>query len=439
MNQSWVRHLMLLPTRHLLRKLRHQLIGLHSGLVDIKLLTFDEIAGAILLECDVPYQRLTPFARRKLIQRLMEEHRDSDELRLFRGTSFEGGFVSAVIHQIGELKRAGMTPAEWKQRVDRYPNERSLAIAFLYEKYQERLYADEQCWLLDTEEMLIAAQRLLLSHSGLFPRLQQLTIDHFTDFTPLQLKLLYPLIDKAAYVEIRFPFHPERLQALPHLQRIQQHVIEGLEGRGLKASISQTNYGQSIVLHKSTEGWQEVSVASALHGPSASDELRALQRSWMLPIDGKLSIQQSLQLLPAASPKREVDIVALEVKRLIVEENVAPEDIAIILRQDSVYGSHIERTFHDVGVGIHRDETIPLLEIPWVKELLALCRLPLIDKNWHRHLLVTLADSGYLVWEHPPAEGFLRWSMEAGVLAGQKQTPLSPANGPFPHFLVPIQ
>jgi ATP-dependent helicase/nuclease subunit B len=419
MNHSWIRHLMLLPTRHLLRKLRKQFLDIHSGLIDLKLFTFDEVAETILLECDIPYIRLTPFARRKLVQRLLEEHRERPELRLFQQSSLEGGLISAVIHQIGELKRAGVSPAEWKNRIDRYPNERSEAIAFLYEKYQEALYVNPARWLLDAEEMLIAAHGLLLKEPRLFPRLQQMTIAHFTDFTPLQLKLLFPLIDKSDYVEIRFPFHPRRLEALPHLQQIQVHILEELKKRGLVGSTVRSDYGESLILHKSTEGWEEVSVASALQGPSATDELKALQEAWMLPVSERLSLFEGVELLPAADPQREIEAVALEVKRLILEEGISPDDIALIVRDEETYGAGLQRIFQNMGVGVNRDDSISFLEVPWVKEFLALCRLS--ERDWHRHALVALSQSVYITWDHPPEEGFLHWAMESGMVQGKEE------------------
>jgi ATP-dependent helicase/nuclease subunit B len=419
MNHSLVKHLILLPTRHLLHKLRKQFLEEHRGLFDVKLSTFDDVAHMILHEMDRPVIPLDSYGRKKIVQHLLQRHSQEVVLKPFREAIQSQGLLTALIHQIGEIKRAGFTPEEWYEKVTRFRSDKAKGIAFLYEKYQQALYENEKYILTDAEETLILAYRHYLNHPQLFRNLHSVTVDHFTDFTPLQLRLLNLLIDKVSFSEIRFPFHPDRFNHLPHLQHVYSSIVDQLQSRGMKLESSVSSYGRGLVMRKFLEGASEVAVTSALHSPSLSGERQHLQNLLLQPTRERLPATDFVEFLPACDPKREVESIAKEMKRLILQDFVDPSQIAVILRDDATYQRHVDEIFNREGIPCSKEQTVALHEVPWVRQWLALCRVP--QDRWHRHTLLKLAEGGYIHWQHPPMDGLLSWVQKAAIV-NQKET-----------------
>ena len=195
--------LWLLPTRHLLHTVRQQLLDGRAGLVDVPLLTFDDIAERVVKHVNQNTQLLTPYMREKIIEQLIERHADHPYLSVFRSIMEQPGLYRSVAQAIGEMKRSGLT----EQAVETYLQQsesdqtearRQQALAFMFLRYQEELHRDETNVRVDPEEMLRLACDIL--EDGRIPAaalpytdIHTLWVDHFTDFTSLQLRLLRSL------------------------------------------------------------------------------------------------------------------------------------------------------------------------------------------------------------------------------------------------------
>jgi ATP-dependent helicase/nuclease subunit B len=414
MNHSFVKHLILLPTRHLLHKLRKQFLDQRQGLIDVKLSTFDDVAHTILHEMDRPVIALDSYGRKKIIQHLLLQNMNQEELSPFREAMDSQGLLSALIHQIGEIKRAGFSPDQWAAKVKRMPSDKSNAVAFLYKAYQETLYAHESYILTDPEETLILARQHYIKHPHLFKQLQSITVDHFTDFTPLQMRLLNALIERVPFAEIRFPFHPERFAHLPHLYQVNSHILDNLLKRGMEPQTVFTDYGKGLVMRKWMQNFSEIAVASSIAGPTATDELQRFQALLLQPTREKIPAFQFVELMPSCDAKREVESVAKEIKRLILMDGVHPSDIAIIIRDAATYEFHVEDILRREGIPSVKEQTVALHEVPLIRHIMALCRLP--QQNWHRHTMLAIAEGAYINWQTPPIEGLYSWIIKSALV-----------------------
>lgn len=90
----------------------------------------------------------------------------------------------------------------------------------------------------------------------------------------------------------------------------------------------------------------------------------------------------------------EAEWVAAEAKRLVLEEDVPVDEIAVVVRNLSERVEEFEESFDKVGLPVVSSREIRLLEVPAVKALLLVYRL--VAEDWDTADMIALADSPYL-------------------------------------------
>lgn len=90
----------------------------------------------------------------------------------------------------------------------------------------------------------------------------------------------------------------------------------------------------------------------------------------------------------------EIDWVATDIKRRVLEGNVAPERIAVIARNMDLRAEDFERVFGEFSIPVVSSRETPIHNVPVVGAVLALFRL--IAFGWRLSDLVSVAESPYL-------------------------------------------
>lgn len=444
--------LWLLPTRHLLHTVRHQLMEGQAGLVDVPLLAFDDVAKALVQHSGRKTHYLNSYAREKIIESLLHRYSDDEHLTVFRPIMDQPGLYRSVAHAIGEMKRSGLTVEAVQNYLRQNKSgdsseQRQLALAFLFLRYQEELYRDTDNVRLDPEESLRVACDVLEQHGTppdvSFTTAHTLWVDHFTDFTPLQVRLLRGLIHRSEEVGIYIPFPHEQEHELPQLTRqldetrrsLEQlgfdHIeLGGLTNASARQQLQEDWLSQEAHFVNRDTGFLNSELGSALDRdhlpvlaggavpepvmndwrPSITDERNG--RSDDLPI-----APDGLECLPACTPKREVEMVAKEIKRLVRLQGVALHHIAIVVK-DPVYEPLIHAVMQRDGVPLYAHERIGLLETAISRQLLALFNMA--GSNWERRDVLCLAQGGYIDWQHQPPYGLETWVKKAGIEQGKR-------------------
>ena len=417
--------LWLLPTRYLLHTVRGQLLDGQPGVFDVPLLTFDDVAARLVRYTDQHIQFLTPYARQKLIEALFEQYAEDEHLAVFRPIIDQPGLYCSVSHAIGEMKRAGLTldAAEHylcHRSQDDVTSERQAALAFLFIRYQEALYRDAHVLRVDPEEMLTLACELL-EQDGLppdvpFSSCTTLWVDHFTDFTPLQLRLLQALIRRVPHVGVYIPFDDANRSQLPRLTEQLSETCSVLEQFGL-VHVALDRDRPETALKKLQEDWQADRTMQVKPVSPVDHLLRQQAYGEDNNDDRRLPAPPGLVCLPACTARREVETIAKEIKRLVRLNGVALNEIAIVVK-DVSYETLIHEIFQRDGIPLYPNERIGLHESAVVRQLLAL--LSLAGSDWNRRDLLCLAQGGYIDWEHPPPPGFETWVRQIGIDKGKK-------------------
>ncbi|MEG3070960.1 MAG: hypothetical protein RQM92_09300 [Candidatus Syntrophopropionicum ammoniitolerans] len=133
---------------------------------------------------------------------LLAERRD--EIKVFRGSVNKPGFVDTLAHTLGEIKNYGLEPVELATAAAALHNLQGAET--LAEKLDELhlLYSDFEGFLADRfiepgDHLKLLAARLPLSaavHNG------KVWVDGFSNFTPLECRVLASLMHCARQVNI---------------------------------------------------------------------------------------------------------------------------------------------------------------------------------------------------------------------------------------------
>lgn len=424
--------LWLLPTRYLLHTVRQRLLTGQAGLTEVPLQTFDDVAKHLAEQDGRATRFVSEYVRVKIAQRLLEQHEGDPALAVFRPIAHQPGLAFSVARTIGEMKRYGFRQEtvqtyleDYRATAHEFPRE--YAIAHLFFLYQQELYRHDEL-LVDHEELLhIATERLRtvgdLAADPLVGR-RVLWIDHFTDFTPLQMDLLCELTAAASEVGIYIPFPAQHEKDLPHLSAQLQETIHKLADLGVEHVPLDGLTTEEAMRRLQSDWLPEAEVKAEDEGAFfSSAALPLLEREQRTGEGWERSARTGhadelppapagLSCLPACSPQREVEEVAKEIKRLVRLEGIPLNDIAIVVK-DSQYEPLLHEVMRRDGIPLYTDERVPLHETTLVRQLLALLRLP--GAGWEPRDVLSLAQGGYLRWQHQPPHGIETWVRQIGL------------------------
>jgi ATP-dependent helicase/DNAse subunit B len=102
---------------------------------------------------------------------------------------------------------------------------------------------------------------------------------------------------------------------------------------------------------------------------------------------------EGIEILAAARPIGEMELVGARIKRLIVEEGVKPDDIAVVFRAPQDPRSLAAEVFNRLGLPISWEQGVPLDRVPIMRALVALLKLDMED--WPFKSLLAVIASNY--------------------------------------------
>ncbi|RMG53936.1 MAG: hypothetical protein D6723_06215 [Acidobacteria bacterium] len=314
-----------------------------SGCRELRVFLFDGLIARILRHAGVERRLIEEGMKYFLLERIISRLGEAGVLQHIAAIAHLPGTIESVGQLIGELKRAGMPPSEFRQFISATsrPRPRDLDIAAIYEAYQREL--DDRA-LMDADEATYRALEVLRSRPDLPPWLETtevLFIDGFFDFTPIQKHLLRYLIERIpeAIINLTYdPRHPSVFQEpLGDTLRYLQSFSEPMEMEHFEATLP----------HRSELEPLRFGLFRA--GPPAEAQ------------------SPPITIVAAASASHEIEEVAREVKRLIGEEGYRPHEIAIIAREPSGYLEAMHEQLRRLNIPSTLDVTQPLVSIPSVK------------------------------------------------------------------------
>ncbi|ASS76404.1 hypothetical protein CIG75_16545 [Tumebacillus algifaecis] len=377
---SW---LYVVPTRGLGSVVRSQSLEGLGGMVGEQVLTIFEVVERVLRHGGKSYVRLDSLGAERLIAKVLrglEMEWNSVPLAQW---AHSPSVVAAFREQIAELRRAGVRPEtllKWGQ--DSGQEENLAVLAAVFTAYERELSGGESL-LLDTEEAYLEAARILEGNgvAAVFPGVEMLFVDSFTDFFSHQLKVLQPLLG-IAEVKMFVPFQSERWAWMESLHDLLERTLEQLSELGLQLSFAEEQEG----------------------GADVQADLLAVQERLFAPHAQPVTSAPHVHAFCARTEEKEWLWVAKRVKELH-RAGVPLGELAVLCNREIRYGSVGHRVLKREGIPLRQQVSLSGEQVPWMRELLTLYALE--DGAWNRDLLLQLAAADWLRGEQGPSAAVL--------------------------------
>ncbi|MCS7238969.1 MAG: PD-(D/E)XK nuclease family protein [Thermoguttaceae bacterium] len=373
--------LWLVPSYRAAQALREQLVdsGLGATLA-FWIATFDQLACRILASGGEPFLPLSRALQWELLRNVLQELAGAGQLVHLGPIAHTRGLVDRLYHWVSRCERANVTPDVLRQVNDGRLTPQLADFVGVLDRYLKT--AAELRWY-DAEQRLWRAVAILQRQPpGVFPAFKMVVVDGFADFAAAQLALIGQLAGRAERLLVGLPCGQGRedLFAKPRRTLRMLSALFDNEPTGLP---------RVREIRLSTEPFFE------------APGLKHLERYlFTLPGEPPASASpEGVEILVGASVQQEVELVACEIKKLLVDgdprwpgERVRPGDVLVVVRSFGEYADRLWEVFGQFGIPIYLESGIPLRRIGAIRGLLGLVDLE--RRDWPlRQLLAVLRHS----------------------------------------------
>lgn len=356
-----------------------------GGAIGVRILTFDSLYAECLAAASEAYTELSEPVQYRLIRAVL----DSLPLAHYAPLVTRPGFAQVLERLIGELKAARVHPDAFAAAVEVIGNEPRLGeLAQIYIAYQEHLQS--QGWADRPGLGWLAVEALEERAPQVACDWPLLVVDGFDSFTSVQLALLKVLAGRA------------------------RETIVTLTG-------TPNGYDRPLVHRRFDETRRTVEAALQVQASSiprtSSDQAPALGHLeaclYQTPAP-QHDAGGTVELVETPDRASEVRAALRWLKARLVEDGLAPGDVALLARGIVPYRSFILQTAAEFGLPIRLVAGFPLKTNPAITALLTLMRLMLPSPDGSgepalpRRLVVEIWRSPYLDWSALPAAGALQ-------------------------------
>ena len=348
--------------------------------------------------------------KRTLLSQILKRLAREGYLPAIGSLAHRDGCINTVASVIGEIQRAGKTPAEFSEIIEArarefYPDEKNLSlpdpqdetnsaarqiprqvdfdreIALIYSNYAATI--DESGFTEDDADQLRALEVVRGEIDGTrielpwLSRVRLLVLDGFFDFTPVQgeiLRLLIPRIPQVIVNVSRDERNPEVF-------------------RPLSSTLDQLN------------SWASFETISDAEVVSVRGALSPLRERLFNPAPAHTISQEpgnasDVVQLECSNRDSEIRNIAKRIKQLVLVGGHSLSDIALVVRELASYAGTITRIFDEESIPCSLRRRIDLSEVPSARAAVKLFELLIqISRDGHDALtaakLADLIKSGY--------------------------------------------
>lgn len=311
-----------------------------SELLHTDVLSFPRLAENIFRDCGgLSHRAMNDVSRIILMHTAVQEVQDA--LTVYRRQVEHQSFLTAILDEICEFKRSGITPERLRDlagKVKEAPLAGKLRdISLIYEAYQALL---QQSFHDPLDELALAAQ--LAAEKDWF-RDAAVWVDGFDFFSADEYAMLEIMLPQAA--EITFAMTADALDGKEdifiHQKKFLHRLIAKAGEMGL--AVAPPTY------LRETPRFQ-------------SEDLTALQQAFVEPSVSQ-PVGKAIRIITADTVYEEMRFAAAEIRRLVREENYRYNDCAIICRSSENYEG-ARTMLEDYGIPYYYGKKESLLLTP---------------------------------------------------------------------------
>ncbi|WP_246938671.1 helicase-exonuclease AddAB subunit AddB [Bacillus pinisoli] len=338
-----------------------------GGMLRTQVFSFTRLAWRILQETGgMSRYHLNNVGTSMLIRRIIEKRKQ--DFVVYGKAAEKAGFVEHIESMIQECKRYCVTPEGIREQLNNLHKADDQDLTLVHKLHDFSIIYDEFEQLLfqkyvDSEDYL----RLLtekIPHSS-YLKDATLYIDGFHSFTPQELLVLEQLLRVCKEVQIALTLdrplthQPHELQLFHMTGKTFLHFQEMAKA-----------CGKDLEVHVQTSNLRSQHFPALLH----------LEKHFESRPTVTSTEVQGIKLAAAVNRRTEVESIAKEVLRLVREEQYRFRDMAVILRNTSVYHDLLETVFEEYGIPLFIDQKRSMLHHPLIELIRSV--LDVIASNW---------------------------------------------------------
>ncbi|MCK5863435.1 MAG: PD-(D/E)XK nuclease family protein, partial [Candidatus Hydrogenedentes bacterium] len=283
-----------------------------------------DFARTILEESGRSVRMVSMLERRLMVRQALENLPEDDSVAQLPITP---GLVRHLLRVITELKQAAIEPDRFRQALMRNKSQGPFdgLVALVYEQYQEGLLRSD-CY--DIPGLYWEATRCCSEKMPPLPNNASIILlDGFDDFTLSQQRFLAVLAENVEHLVIglHYDADPDRSD----LFQLQQQWIENFAPeKPLKKQVFSTDSPQDYIQH----------IAHHIF--------------WRNPPPSPAGLVANAFLLPCADAQHEIESLGRQVKKLLVQEKVRPQEIAVCLTDMEQNAGSLRTIFEGFGIPV---------------------------------------------------------------------------------------
>ncbi len=338
-----------------------------AGMIRTQVYSFTRLAWRILQETGgVSRNHLSSTGTHMLIRKIIEDHKD--ELKIFQRAADQTGFIQHVENILTEFKHYCIESEELahKQKelafgqATRALSEKLHDLELIYSHFEHALIGK---YVGTNDYLNLLAQSI---NQSSYLQDAEIYIDGFHSFTPQEYEVIARLMKRCRNVSIALTLDRPFKGKLPddlHLFRMTGETYAILYQLALESDVP---IERDVIL-TNTYRFQNKSLT----------ELESqFERRPIVPYKG----ETSAKFLYAANRRAEVEGIAREIRRLVMEEGYRYKEIALLIRNEQDYRNLIETTFADYDIPYFMDQKRAMLNHPLIE--LIRSTLEVIESNW---------------------------------------------------------
>jgi ATP-dependent helicase/nuclease subunit B len=346
--------IMIVPTKRKIRYLTRELITLSPGksLSGLKIETIGSFAEKLITEIEGKVKLISEEASVLLLNHSF----DRVNLKYFSQYKIQipFGTLERVKNVISEYKRHGITPDRLIDEAENLSGGEKLKahdIANVYDDYQRTLTGNNFKETGDIYSVLNKKEKQLFNEAFafLYPQVQFVLVNGFDEFTAPEVEIINSASEiNGVELFVAFDYFKYNPAVFSHLNSCHDRLVE----KGFKEVKDISLSTQSKFLNIVRE---RLSIKS--HEKKVS------------------SFNDSITQIDALSREEEVELIAKEIKKLLLYDEVEPEKICIVFNLIGNYSAIIRDRFRVYGIPFNLTDRFSLSTSPPVKALLGLLEI----------------------------------------------------------------
>jgi ATP-dependent helicase/nuclease subunit B len=387
--------LFIVPTKRKIRYLTRELISLSPGksLSGLKIETIGSFSEKLLTEIEGKINLISEEAAILLL------NHSFNRVKLKYFSQYKNqipfGTLERVKNVISEYKRHGITPERLKKEAENLSAGEKLKaydIADVYDDYQKTLIGNNFRETGDVYSSLNGKEKKLFNEAFnfIYPDAQFVLVNGFDEFTALEVEIINSASEiNGVELFVAFDYYKYNPMVFSHLNACYDRLV----GKGFKEV-------------------KDISPATQ------SKFLNIVRESLSLRTPEKKvnTFQNSITQVDVLSREEEVELIAKEIKKLLLNYKVEPEKICIVFNLIGNYSAIIRDRFSVYGIPFNLTDRFSLSTSPPVKALLGL--LEILENDFYFKNIFRAFGGGFMEAIGIDISNLLKASVELKIVSG---------------------